>query len=332
MSQDPPPPARGQIVPPEPRPEPESGKDRADRQAIMEERAIAQREDEREEREEERQKLREKLRRKALGEDPQSPETGTRYSATEIHDHIKREAKDELARPFGALLWSAIASGLTISTSFLAGGFVHGLVATPKLQHAAAAAAYPIGFALVVLARQQLFTENTLDPVIPLLDNPTMRRFAKMMRLWGAVLLGNMIGGLLMALFVARTEMLTHELRASLDEVAEHAVSGGFLLVLWRGVFAGWLVALMAWLLASTRSSSAQLALVWLTTAPIAALGFKHSIAGAVEAFYAALRGVGSWGTMLGEFVVPAILGNIVGGVLLVAMLNHGQVAHGSKR
>lgn len=67
--------------------------------------------------------------------------------------------------------------------------------------------------------------------------------------------------------------------------------------------------------------------LTWLATAPISALGFRHSIAGAVEAFYLAAVGEASLGRMVGEFVIPAVLGNAVGGVLLVALLNYAQVA-----
>jgi formate/nitrite transporter FocA (FNT family) len=82
----------------------------------------------------------------------------------------------------------------------------------------------------------------------------------------------------------------------------------------------------MAWLVASTRATGAQIALVWLTTAPIGAFGFRHSIAGSVEAFYRAAAGAASWTRMVGEFVIPAIVGNVVGGVVLVALLNYGQV------
>jgi formate/nitrite transporter FocA (FNT family) len=46
-----------------------------------------------------------------------------------------------------------------------------------------------------------------------------------------------------------------------------------------------------------------------------------------VEAFYLAAIGGTGWGNAVGEFVIPAVLGNIVGGVIFVALLNHGQVA-----
>jgi formate/nitrite transporter FocA (FNT family) len=138
-----------------------------------------------------------------------------------------------------------------------------------------------------------------------------------------------MVGALLFGVVFARTPVLEPEMRAALDRVSEEGTRGGFLLVAYKGVFAGWLIALMAWLIGSTRSAGAQIALVWLTTAPIAAFGFKHSIAGSVEAYYRAARGTAGWWEMIGQYVVPSTLGNIVGGVILVALLNHGKAGGG---
>ena len=87
-----------------------------------------------------------------------------------------------------------------------------------------------------------------------------------------------------------------------------------------------WL-ALLAWLLASTVDTTAQLFLIWVTTVPISAFHFRHSIAGSVEAFYRAIVGASGWGDMVGGFVIPALLGNAVGGVLMDALFNYAQVA-----
>jgi formate/nitrite transporter FocA (FNT family) len=113
----------------------------------------------------------------------------------------------------------------------------------------------------------------------------------------------------------------------SLLDAARTSTEGGSQLVFYKGIWAGWLIALMAWLIAATRDTTAQIILVWLTTAPIAAFGFRHSIAGAVEAFYRGATGDAPWTQMFFSFEIPAILGNIVGGVVLVALLNHGQVS-----
>jgi formate/nitrite transporter FocA (FNT family) len=259
--------------------------------------------------------------------DASPPEhTGTRLSAAEIHDNVLIDAEKELERPAPALFWSALDAGMVIGFSFAAGAFLSTVVAEP-FRAAAAAAAYPLGFILVVLARSQLFTENTLEPVIPLLNRRNRKTLVGMLRLWAIVMAGNLLGAAVFALAAAHTPMLGAQLRPALLHVAESGTSGGFGLVVYKGIFAGWLVGLMAWLIGSTSATGAQIALVWLTTAPIAAFDFRHSIAGAVEAFYRAAVGATTWGGSLGEFVVPAIVGNVIGGVTLVALLNFGQVS-----
>ncbi|MEO8189795.1 MAG: formate/nitrite transporter family protein [Acidobacteriota bacterium] len=254
------------------------------------------------------------------------PSAGTRLSADEIYENISDAAEEELERPATDLIWSAIAAGLAIGFSFLAAAFLASLV-PEAWKTAAHAVGYPLGFIFVVLARQQLFTENTLEPVIPLLRKPEWSTFRKVAALWAVVFAGNMLGAVVFAWAAARTEMLDRKLTEPLLRLARESTEGGFGIVTYKAVFAGWLIALMAWLVASTLSTFAQISLIWLSTAPIAALGFRHSIAGSVEAFYRTFSGDAPWGRMLGGFVVPCVLGNIIGGVLLVALLNHKQVS-----
>jgi formate/nitrite transporter FocA (FNT family) len=254
------------------------------------------------------------------------PESGTRLTAVEIHDNIREPAEKEIERPTAALLWSALAAGLVIGFSFLIGAFVSQLV-SEHYRDAAVAAVYPLGFIFVIMARSELFTENTLVPVVPLLEHRDRERFIKLLRVWGLLLFGNLIGAVIFAVALAKTPMVESALRPALDRLAVEATAGGFGHALYGGVFAGWLMALLAWLLASTHSTGAQIVFIWLCTFPISALGYPHSIAGSVDAFYLAMSDQGSWGTMLRGFVVPSVLGNAIGGVLLVALLNYGQVA-----
>ena len=260
----------------------------------------------------------------------EGPQVGTRYSAEEIHENILKEADSELVRPVSELLLSGLASGLSIGFCFLAVALVRSRMA-PENHAIAAALGYPLGFIFVVLARHQLFTENTLEPVIPLHERRDRESFRKVLRLWGLVLVSNLIGASIFAFVIARTRALDPSLDGTLLDVAREGTAGAALLLLYKGIWAGWLVALMAWLLASTRETVAQILLVWLTTAPIAAFGFKHSIAGATEAFYRAWLGDARWGEMLGSFELPALIGNIIGGVVLVALVNHGQAGSKAK-
>lgn len=254
----------------------------------------------------------------------EKPETGTRLSASEIHDNVMSEADEELERATASLLISSFASGLAIGFSFLAGGYATSLVA-PEYGPAAAAAAYPLGFMFVIMARSELFTENTLTPVLPLLHRRDATTLVKMLRVWGLLLLGNLAGTLLFAWLMARTPAIAEQLKPFLLHMAEKATTPSFATTLYQGVFAGWLIALLTWLLASTHQTGAQLALIWLVTAPISAFEFKHSIVGSTEAFYRAWAGSAGWGPMA-SFILAAVIGNAIGGVLLVAILNYGQV------
>jgi formate/nitrite transporter FocA (FNT family) len=265
-----------------------------------------------------------------LPEQPKSvekPEAGTRLSAAEIHDNVLGPAEEELKRSSLSLLWSSFGAGLTIGFSFLLGAFAQTLV-PERYAHAAAGIVYPLGFVFVVFARSELFTENTLEPVIPFLHKRDAETLTKMLRLWGLLLVGNLVGTVVFAFVMQRTSLLEADVKTHLDHIAMLSTSDGFGLTLARGIMAGWLIALLTWLMASTQESIAHLVLIWLTTAPIALLNFRHSIVGSVEAFYRVSAGTASLGEMAWRFIVPAVIGNTIGGVVLVALLNYGQVHH----
>lgn len=254
------------------------------------------------------------------------PDTGTRLSALEIHENIRAPAEEELERPASSLLFSSLAAGMLIGFTFLASAFVSHYAAD-SIKHPLAAAAYPVGFMFVIMGRSELFTENTLEPVIPLLhkrDRTTLRR---MLRLWGLLIVGNLVGALVFGWIIGGTPMLESALQPTMQQLAAESTGGGFGEVFYKAIFGGWLIALLTWLLASTIDTIAQLFLIWVTTAPIAAFHFRHSIAGSVEAFYRAITGTAGWGEMIGGFIVPALIGNAIGGVLLVALFNYAQVA-----
>ena len=142
-------------------------------------------------------------------------EGGTRLSASEIHDNILAPGEHELQRSTSALLWSSLASGLVIGFSFLAGGWAVE-AAGERHARAAAAAVYPLGFIFVIIARSELFTENTLVPVIPLLHQPTMKRLVLVLRVWTLLLVGNMAGAIMFALTVAWAPVVEPALRPAL--------------------------------------------------------------------------------------------------------------------
>lgn len=254
------------------------------------------------------------------------PEKGTRLSAVEIHDNILASASEDSERPSMSLLWSSLAAGLVIGFSFVACAFLSSLAHDHAAKKALIAAGYPLGFLFVVVGRMELFTENTLEPVIPLLHERSRDKLRSLLRLWALLAIGNLVGAIVFGALLALTPAVPAELHEELRSVASSATSGGAANVFYRGIFAGWIMALMSWLLGATTARGAQIAIVFVCAAAIGAFEFRHSIAGAVEAFYRVFDGTASFPEMLFGFVLPALAGNTVGGVVLVALLEYAQV------
>ena len=244
-----------------------------------------------------------------------------------VYEAVHAEGESELARPSAALAWSGLAAGLSMSFSFLAVSLLHAHTPHAKWQPLVTALAYPIGFIIVVLGRQQLFTENTLTVILPLLRRRRAGIFRNVLRLWTIVLAANVVGALAIAFVLARTDVVDQETYKAMHEVAQHAYHESFAATLLRGIFAGWLIALMVWLLPF--AETARVAVIALLTYVVGAAHFSHIIAGSVDAAFLVFVHERSWLDFTLGFFVPALLGNVIGGVLLVAAINHAQVKAG---
>ena len=244
-----------------------------------------------------------------------------------IYKTILQEGEDELSRPSSALFWSGLAAGLSMGFSMIAEGLLRAYLPDAPWQPLVAKFGYSAGFLIVILGRQQLFTENTLTPILPLLQHRTAATLRNVLRLWAVVLIANLIGALIIAVVAAQTNAFDPDVREAFAEIGHKAMEHGFSTVLLRGIFAGWLIALMVWLL-----PFAETARVWviiLITYLVGLGHFSHIIAGSVETFTLAAMGQASWVTVLGSYIVPTLIGNVLGGVTLVAALNHAQVVSG---
>lgn len=257
-----------------------------------------------------------------------APEPGSptsRLSAAEIFDRVATGAEEEVGRPAHNLLFSAVAAGLTMGVSGLAVAELTD--ATGPGHDAVAFLGYPLGFVAVILGRQQLFTENTLFPVALALRERSM--LGPTARLWGLVLAGNVVGAVLFAVLVMATPSVPDGVRRRLVLMGVEATSHDLWVILWTGVVAGWLIALVAWLVTACTDTSAQVLVVLLVTYVVGLGRFTHSIAGSAEA----LSGVLTGDVAVGEYVrwlAAAVVGNALGGVGMVALLNYGQV-HGTE-
>ena len=279
--------------------------------------------DAKDEREEEKSKKKEEKAEVQEAEERSAP------TGKVIYRSVLSEGEKELKRPTAALFWSGVAAGLSMGFSMIMEGLMHTYLPDAPWRPLVASLGYSAGFLIVILGRQQLFTENTLTPILPLLQHPTLKTFGNVARLWAVVLVANLLGALVLSLVIAYLPAFDPAVKTSFAEMGHKALSHSFGTTLLRGVFAGWLIALMVWLLPFAESG--RFWVIIFITYLVGLAGLSHVIAGSIEAFTLAAMGQTSWFEAVGGFVVPALLGNILGGVMLVAALNHAQVVAGSE-
>tara|TARA_R110002110_G_scaffold19656_2_gene81009 strand:- start:12424 stop:13308 length:885 start_codon:yes stop_codon:yes gene_type:complete len=242
-----------------------------------------------------------------------------------VYSIILREGEDELRRPNISLWWSGVAAGVGISTSVLVEGIIRSNLGSdhPYLT-LIESLGYSFGFVLVILCRLQLFTENTITVVLPVLADPTRNRFYCAARLWGIVLAANLCGTFLTAAIGVHGGILPAETLAAIMEISHHLAKLTPAETFLRGIPSGFFIAALVWMLPSAKRS--EVLVIVMFTWLIAAGDFTHVIAGSNEIFILVLSGEMNMVNALIYHISPVLLGNILGGTGLFAMLAYGQV------
>lgn len=240
-----------------------------------------------------------------------------------IHEVIRMRGEQELARSNAMLFWSGLAAGMSMGFSLIAEGLFNAHLPHASWAPLVSKLGYAFGFIVVILGRQQLFTENTLTPVLPVLAKRTLSTAMQTLRLWAIVLVSNLIGALCVALVLSHSNAFEQSVRDAFLELGTRALAPSFGTVLLRGIFAGWLIALMVWLLPFAETS--RVWVIVIVTYVIGLGGFAHVIAGSVETLYMVVTGQRTVADYVLGFFLPALAGNIIGGVSLVAALAHAQ-------
>ncbi len=257
---------------------------------------------------------------------PQKDEAEDRsaISVHVVHEAVRREGEAELKRSTTALAWSGLAAGLTMGFSLMLEGVLESHLPDKPWRPLLSKTGYSSGFVMVILARQQLFTENTLTPVLPLLDKNPDVTILSVARLWATVLVTNLLGALAIGWVLGNTPMFDAPTRHAFFEISKKTIDLGFGLAMLRGVFAGWLLALMVWLMpfAETSRVFVIIAATWI----IGVCGFTHVIAGSVEMAFLLTTGAAGLDQAFINFLAPVLIGNVIGGLALVTAINHAQV------
>ena len=259
--------------------------------------------------------------------DREQAEERQAIGANVVYEAIRLEGEEELRRPAAALAWSGLAAGLSMGFSFIAEAILTAHLPDTPWRPLVSRAGYCIGFLIVILGRQQLFTENTLTAILPLLARKNFSTLVRVLRLWGTVLTANLAGTFFFALCVARIKFFDGHVQAALLETAKAHIGVSFGIVMARAIFAGWLIALMVWLLPA--AESARVSIIIIVTYLVGIGDFNHIVAGSTTALFLVFTKSISFAGYFVQFFIPTLIGNIIGGVSLVAALGHAQVVGG---
>jgi formate/nitrite transporter FocA (FNT family) len=224
---------------------------------------------------------------------------------------------------------SALTAGLEIGFSYLLIAIIYTFLngkLDEKTIFKIVAFAYPIGFIIVVLGKSILFTEQTSLLALPVLHKK--RTVLELLKLWGIVIAGNLVGGAFMAVFIVLVgtgmEIISYE---SISSIALHVTKGSVGVIFGSAIMAGWLMALLSWLVTSASATIGRIFVIYMITAIVGFAGFHHSIVGNIEVLAGVLFtdaiSFGSYAT----FQTTALLGNAFGGVIFVALLRYRAFA-----
>jgi formate/nitrite transporter FocA (FNT family) len=250
---------------------------------------------------------------------------GAPMGALVIHEIVRDQGEEELERSFSGLAWSGIAAGLSIGFSFLTQATLQARLPDTPWRPLVSGFGYSVGFLIVILGRQQLFTETTLTAVIPALTRRNLSTLLLTLRVWAIVLTANLGATWLFAAMAAQPGIFPEPTMQAMTELSALALRGPFWHTLITGGSAGWLIGLMVWLLPSAHTGRTPI--IILLTYVIAICQFPHIIAGSVEAAFGVFTGHATIADYVFRFLVPTFLGNAAGGTILAALLNHAPLA-----
>ncbi|PLW77350.1 formate/nitrite transporter family protein [Cohaesibacter celericrescens] len=247
----------------------------------------------------------------------------TRLSAKLVYEVIRRDGNEELSRPVSSLVWSGIAGGLMISFSVLGLALFRRYLPDTEWRPLVENFGYSFGFLLVILGRMQLFTENTITTVIPLYHSFSLSGLARVGRLWSVVFMANLVGALIAACFMAYTSALGEPVKDIIADISNHLFDYAWYEVFVKAIPAGILIAALVWIMPTTNSVFLVISVI---TYLISLAGFSHVVAGSVEVFYLAVTGEQTFANAILGFILPALLGNVIGGTAIFTLMAWGQV------
>ncbi|WP_436344940.1 formate/nitrite transporter family protein [Natronorubrum sp. FCH18a] len=245
-----------------------------------------------------------------------------RFSADEVFQRIIAAADEEVTSGNRELFFSGMAAGFAITITVLLYASLYGSTdGHPILS----ALLYPLGFIYIIIGGYQLYTENTLPPVALTLER--LSSIPALLRHWSIVLIGNFTGGAIGAAVLAWGGVFSPEAADAAMYLGTHGAETAWWDLFFKATFAGLIVAGVVWVEYAARETVARIVIVYMAFLAIPIGNLFHVVTSFTEMTYVVLLGELALFTGLFHFVLPVFLGNTIGGILLVTVINYFQTS-----
>jgi len=252
-----------------------------------------------------------------------------RFSSDEVFQRIIAAADEEITEGRRELFFSALAGGFAITITVLVYASLWATTGAgddgASTETVVAALLYPIGFIYIIIGGYQLYTENTLPPVALVLER--LASVPALLRNWSIVALGNFTGSAIGALVLAYTGVLGPEAAEAVTYFGTKGIEESAQNLFFKGVMAGLVVAGVVWVEYAARDTISRLLAVYIAFLCVPLGGLYHVVVSFTEMVYLFLEGDVALYVGMVDFVIPVFLGNTVGGIVLVTVVNYYQTS-----
>ncbi|ELZ24729.1 formate/nitrite transporter family protein [Natrinema limicola] len=270
----------------------------------------------------EQEQVREAVERSRSGAPAVGAVVRDRFSSDEIFQRIVAAADEEVTSGSRELFFSGLAAGFSITITFL---LYASLTASTDGHPILSKLLYPLGFIYIIIGGYQLYTENTVPPVALTLER--LASIPALLRHWTIVLAGNFTGGALGAVALSWGGVFDEPAATAAMELAEKGVATPWWSLFSKAAFAGLIVAGVVWIVYASQDTISRLVVVYMAFLAIPLGNLFHVVVSFTEMVYIVLAGELALVVGVTEFVLPVLLGNTIGGIVLVTVVNYFQTS-----
>jgi len=252
-----------------------------------------------------------------------------RFSSDEVFQRIIAAADEEVTSGSRELFFSGLAAGLAITITFM---LYASLTAATDSHSILSVLLYPLGFIYIIIGGYQLYTENTLPPVALTLER--LASLPTLLRHWTIVLAGNFVGGGIGALVLSYGGVFTGDTVDAARYISEGGFGVGAVPLFFKAAMAGLIVAGVVWVGFASTDSVSRMLVVYLAFLAIPLGDLFHVVVSFTEVLYLFFEySIPLYGAEISlysgivGFVIPVLLGNTIGGVVLVTLVNYFQTS-----